>query len=68
MNYRDIIERSGARFLRIEADSVYFVDPQIGATLSLYIRACTPENIELALHSVREPSPNFEPLVPAEAL
>jgi hypothetical protein len=44
----------------------YFWNETETRVLSLYVWACTPANVELALKDAREPQPvGFEPLLPS---
>jgi hypothetical protein len=49
LNYREIVTRAGAIFVRTECDCVFFRASTDGPEIRLYIHACTPENIRLRL-------------------
>src|SRR5487761_1005435 len=34
LNYREVVEQAGARFVALRGNSVFFTDPQTGASLS----------------------------------
>jgi hypothetical protein len=64
-SFRHIIEAAGATFLSVDEKSVFFSDPQTGKRMSIYKKSCrTAHDVELALHEVREPVADFEPLEP----
>lgn len=57
---------ANAEYLRPENGVVYFRCKETGKTLNLYAISVSPENIQLALKSVREPEvKDFEPLLAA---
>ena len=65
--YREIVESCGGKFISMQNNVIYFFDESGSRVLSLYCAAVTPENVRLALKSVREPeSVDFRPLVPTE--
>jgi len=62
LNYREVVEQAGARFVALRGNSVFFTDPQTGASLSLYTWACCSiADVEAALKSAREKTFEFEP-------
>lgn len=62
MNYREIIEQAGAEFVAVRGESVFFLDPVSGKSLSLYTLACRSlADVELALKSAHERNLEFEP-------
>lgn len=61
-NFRELIEQAGAEFVAVRGESVFFLDPVSGKSLSLYTWACRSlADIELALKSAREKNLEFEP-------
>lgn len=61
-NFAEIVRQAGARFICVRGDSVFFIDPESGASLSLYVWACrSTADVEAALKSARERVADFEP-------
>jgi hypothetical protein len=67
-DYKAIIEAAGEKFISIDMarNTAYFWDETETKVLSLYLAACTPENVHLSLKNLREPVVDFEPLRPTE--
>jgi len=63
MNLREIVTSAGAEFLGVQGVCIYFRNPN-GRTLSLYLKACTVENVSLSLKSDRERVLSFAPYLP----
>lgn len=67
-SFEQIVPAAGAQFLRIEDGSVYFQCPETGDVLTLYVSACTVENIALTLKEAREKSLGFPQLQLTDSL
>jgi hypothetical protein len=64
-NYRQFVEDAGAELVGVKNGTVYFLDPQDRARLSLYVHALrSVDDVVLALKAHREPTHDFEPLLP----
>jgi hypothetical protein len=63
-NYRQIVEDAGGLFISVQEMTIYFWDPAKTRVLSLYLSACTPENVALTLKTARKEVreiPSWEP-------
>jgi hypothetical protein len=67
-DYKATIEAAGGKFISADMarNTVFFWDETETKVLSLYLSACTPENVRLSLKNLREPVVDFEPLLPTE--
>lgn len=63
---REMITSAGAEFIGVFGDRIRFCDSDTGAVLSLWVFACTPENVALTLKDCREKVLDFAPLEPTE--
>jgi hypothetical protein len=65
-DYKRLVESAGAEFVAVRNGTVFFLDPQDRARLSLYVHALRSiDDVHLALKNHREPALGFEPLLPA---
>jgi hypothetical protein len=61
-NYKSLVERAGATFIRLRGGAVFFSDGNSGRTLSLYLAACRSiADVQFALKADREQVHEFGP-------